>query len=186
MQLRLSRRFGALLAKVVGCAAAPLALLIHLPPSIAFIFVLILLGAPLTMADFRDHRLPNALTGALLLTSLSIVTISCLARHRYQSLRLSAIGALLSVSFYLLVALLSRGGLGAGDIKLSASLGVISGFYSFSMLWVSTCLAIASAAFFAIWVITCKKAKVESAIAFGPFMLLGQLIPLLFLLPKGI
>ena len=146
-----------------------------------FLILLIAFGIPLSIIDVREHRLPNVLTGSLLLSTLCLVTGSAITVHNHHRLIESFVGALSLPTFYILVSLMTKGGVGIGDVKLSISVGLISGYFGWSVLWISTFLAIATGAIFSILSMIIGKVSAKDAIPFGPFILLGQLLALLSL-----
>lgn len=146
-----------------------------------FLTLLIAFGIPLSIIDVREHRLPNVLTGSLLLSTLCLVTGSTITVHNHHRLIESFVGALSLPTFYILVSLMTNGGVGIGDVKLSISVGLISGYFGWSVLWISTFLAVATGAIFSISSMIIGKVSAKDAIPFGPFILLGQLLALLSL-----
>lgn len=151
---------------------------------ILFLILLITFGVPLSIIDVREHRLPNVLTGALLLLSLCLAAAGAITLQNHHRLVESFLGALSLPAFYLLVSLITRGGVGMGDVKLSISVGLISGYFGWSVLWMSTFLAVATGAIFSISSMIIGKVSAKDAIPFGPFILLGQFLALLPLYPK--
>ena len=151
---------------------------------VLFLILLITFGIPLSIIDVREHRLPNVLTGSLLFSTLCLVTGSDITVHNHHRLIESFVGALSLPAFYILVSLITRGGVGMGDVKLSISVGVISGYFGWSVLWMSTFLAVAAGAIFSILSMIIGKVSAKDAIPFGPFILLGQFLALLPLYPK--
>ena len=146
-----------------------------------FLTLLIAFGIPLSIFDVREHRLPNVLTGSLLLSTLCLVTGSAITVHNHHRLIESFVGALSLPTFYILVSLMTKGGIGIGDVKLSISVGLISGYFGWSVLWISTFLAVATGAIFSISSMIIGKVSAKDAIPFGPFILLGQFLALLSL-----
>ena len=66
--------------------------------------------------------------------------------------------------------LISRGGIGAGDVKLFALIGFYFGIIpTMNMMFYTTFLAAIAAAFLLI----SKKAKMKSTLALGPFAFIG-------------
>lgn len=89
---------------------------------------------------------------------------------------INALGTFLGVgAFFLLLQILSRGGLGGGDVKLVASLGLWLG-------WPDTGLAIFLGSFvgsiIGIVLILLKIKKRKDPIPYGPFLIVGTLIVL--------
>jgi len=78
---------------------------------------------------------------------------------------------------FLVIALLSHGGMGWGDIKLAALIGLATGFpLVFMALIIGSIIGSVVAVFFLI----AKKKGRKEAIPFGPFLSLGTLITLLW------
>ncbi|MBP3949652.1 prepilin peptidase [Bacillus suaedae] len=87
----------------------------------------------------------------------------------------SYVGALVGFGVLFLIAVVSKGGMGGGDIKLFAVLGFVLG-------WQLTLLTLFFASFvgavFGIIAIALKKAKRGQPIPFGPFIVVGALVSL--------
>ncbi len=143
--------------------------------------VFVAFGLPLAVIDLQHHRLPDVLTGFLLLKALLVIVISAFVLHRFDRLLPSAIGAFSLVAFYLAILIISKGGMGMGDVKLSASIGLISGFFGLRAVLVSCFAAYILGSVIGIGLMIAGKADRKTAIPFGPFMIIGQIISLLAL-----
>jgi leader peptidase (prepilin peptidase) / N-methyltransferase len=91
----------------------------------------------------------------------------------YRSWLDAMAGGLLGFCFLLLLAILSKGGIGGGDIKLMGVLGLVLGFQGAFLT-----LMIASVVGLVIGVtgILMKKFTRKTAIPFGPYLALGALV----------
>ncbi len=78
------------------------------------------LGLPIAWIDLRSHRIPNRLNAALLAGLIGASILSS------QPLMAPALVALELTGLLALLRLLSRGGIGMGDLKLAPSIGWIS------------------------------------------------------------
>jgi len=78
--------------------------------------------------------------------------------------------------FYLAIALISRGGMGMGDVKLAAPIGWVSGYFGLNTVLNSSFAAFLLGSLVGVGLMAFGKAGRKSAIPFGPFMLIGQLI----------
>ncbi len=78
------------------------------------------------------------------------------------------------------VALLSRGGMGMGDVKLVGLLGAISGFLGYRDVFIMVLSAFALGSIFGIALIVMRKASRKAAVPFGPFIGAGYLVGQLF------
>ena len=65
-----------------------------------------------------------------------------------------------------------------GDVKLSASIGLISGYFGIHALLTASFSAFSLGALIGIGLMLIGKAGRKTAIPFGPFMIAGQLISL--------
>ncbi len=88
-----------------------------------------------------------------------------------------AIGGGIGFVVFLLIAVISRGGMGWGDVKLAALVGLATGIpLVFLALIIGTILG----GLVAVALLIGKKRGRREAIAFGPFLSLGTLITLLW------
>lgn len=84
-------------------------------------------------------------------------------------------GLVIGGFFYLLIIITRGKGMGGGDVKLGAFMGLILGFpHSF----IALVLSFLTGAILAIFLLLSGKKKMGQAIPFGPFLVLGSLIAL--------
>lgn len=131
---------------------------------------------PLTVIDIKLHRLPDILTGSLFLTSFVVILVMSVSHHAYDRLAPSVVGAVALAAFYFAIALISKGGMGLGDVKLSASVGLVSGYFGLNAVFVSSFAAFFCGSLIGLFLMAAKKANRKTPIPFGPFMILGQYV----------
>jgi leader peptidase (prepilin peptidase)/N-methyltransferase len=153
--------------------------LFHSGVQVTFWLALVIFGLPLTIIDLTLHRLPDLLTAALFIAAALIIVAQAFITHRYDRLVPSLIGSISLVAFYFALMIISRGGMGMGDVKLSASLGLISGFFGVRAVLVSSFAAYLLGSVIGIALMIGGKAGRKTAIPFGPFMIIGQVISLI-------
>jgi leader peptidase (prepilin peptidase) / N-methyltransferase len=136
---------------------------------------LVLLTVPLAFIDSAVHRLPNPLTGAAFAGVLAFLAVAALTAGHPGELARTAIGAAALTCFYLLLWVIRPSGMGLGDVKLAASVGLVLGWVGWQALFAGTLFAFVLAAAFAIALIAALKAGRGSQLPLGPFMLLGAL-----------
>ncbi len=86
-------------------------------------------------------------------------------------------GSLLGFLFLLLLAILSKGGIGGGDIKLMGVLGLVLGFQgAFNTMMIASIIGL----IVGIIGMLMKKYTRKTAIPFGPYLALGALIAFFF------
>ena len=83
-----------------------------------------------------------------------------------------AAGMLLGGGVFMLATLMTRGGVGMGDVKLFAVLGLAGLFQTFLLIMYTLLCATA----FGLVMIMCGKASVKTRIAVAPFVLLSTVL----------
>ena len=129
--------------------------------------------------DYREHRIPNLFpaimaAGAIVLLALGYVTHQSGAASYIVSSALAAVGCVL---FLTIASFLSKGGIGAGDIKLLGALGLLCGVYT---ICETAFVSVALCALTSIPLLLLKKKTMKAALPFGPFILLGFVISIVF------
>lgn len=134
------------------------------------------IAVPLTMIDATQRRLPSVLVWPSLAVLTSLFAVSAIVHSTATGL-VRALAALAVVAgFYLLLAVASGGGLGAGDVKLGGLLGLSLGWASWSAVLIGTLLGwlIGAVTWLALRLI--RRTPPESALPMGPFLLLGAVL----------
>lgn len=135
-------------------------------------------GLILSIIDFRFHLLPNRITWPLALIALIAVSFESLNKADWTIIRDSLISGISLWAFFILLHLLSRGGMGRGDAKFAISIGILGGTQGPLLLMLIVSLAFFTATCFSMTLLVRKKANRKTAIAFGPFLYLGTILGL--------
>lgn len=138
--------------------------------------VLATLGVALGTVDLIEQRLPSLLIypGIALLTIL--MATMAVRYSRGPDLLRALAGMAILAAFYLVLALISDGGLGAGDVKLGGLLGLALGWLSWPVLLTATFLGWSAAAIGWLLLRTTRRQSPDSLIPMGPFLILGTLL----------
>jgi leader peptidase (prepilin peptidase)/N-methyltransferase len=89
----------------------------------------------------------------------------------------AAIGGGIGLVLFLLVVIISRGGMGWGDVKLAALIGLVTGF---PLVIVALLMGIILGGLVAVLLLSLKIKKRKEAIPFGPFLSLATIVTLLW------
>jgi leader peptidase (prepilin peptidase)/N-methyltransferase len=114
--------------------------------------------------------LPGIVAGILI---SSLVTLVGLDNSALIGLGSAALGVVLGGGLFFLVAVLSRGGMGGGDIKLIAMIGAFLGWRA---VLVTIFLGALSGAIVGIGLMLLHKKGRKDPLPFGPFLALGALL----------
>jgi leader peptidase (prepilin peptidase)/N-methyltransferase len=154
-------------------------LAISLPALIAFTF-LAAISIALALIDLDVHRLPNSIVLPALVVAAVLISLEAILAGNYGGLLRAGIGMAALFVFYFLLALIYPGGMGFGDVKLAAVLGIYLGWLGWGELVVGAFAAFLLGGLFAIGLMIFRRAGRKTAIPFGPWMLGGAWIAILF------
>ncbi|GAA0426007.1 A24 family peptidase [Virgibacillus salarius] len=83
------------------------------------------------------------------------------------------LGGLLGVCITMFIILISRGGMGAGDMKLFGVLGIVLGYEKLLLCFFLSCVV---GAVFGMLLLVIKKIQRKQPVAFGPYIVIATLI----------
>ena len=142
-------------------------------------------GVALALIDYDIKRLPDALTFPTYVVALAaLLGDSVYAGHWHPFARaLEGMAALFG--FYLATrvlgsALLRKTAMGLGDVKLSGILGLLLAWLSWGALFVGAFAGFLVGAVGGITLIASGRGKLATKIPYGPYMLLGALVGILW------
>ena len=142
----------------------------------AVVYTVVLISG---IIDFYCHKIPNfVLFAGVGVRILILLLMVFLYREIFvNELIMSLVGCIASLLVMLLISILSKQGIGYGDVKLYACLGLYLGIIdTYYVLFYAVLLA----ALYAAYVLLSKKGDRKTRIPFGPFTYLGFVLVYLF------
>ena len=153
-------------AAVFGVIAASVPGLAVLPSYLVFAATMV----TLTVTDLETKLIPNRILGpATLLATLLLVTGAALTGE-FRSLGHAAIGGFGYFGVLFVLALIARGALGFGDVKMSFIIGVFAGYVGLGSVIVAGIGAFVVAGIVSVVLIITRRSTRKDMIPFGPFM----------------
>ena len=149
---------------------------VHATAVVAAHLGLLSIGVWLLIIDARTHRLPNRIVLPALGGALALVIIDALMTGEIWSLTRAVVGMLILGGFYTAMRATSRGGIGGGDVKLAAVIGLVLGWHGWQALAVGAASAFVLGAIYALVLMALRKANRSTRIAFGPWMIIGAIL----------
>lgn len=133
----------------------------------------LLVSLVLIRIDIREHRLPDVVVLPSAATLAAALALAALLSGDTAPLGRAAVGGLLLFGLYLLLRLAFPAGLGGGDVKLAALLGLLLGWHGWVELAAGAAAAFVLGGMHAIALLATGRASRDSHIAFGPWMIVG-------------
>ncbi|WP_309069256.1 prepilin peptidase [Microbacterium sp.] len=137
-------------------------------------------GVALAAIDLDTHRLPNALVFPLLVTGAILLGTAALIEGDGAAALRAGAGAIALSAIYLAIAFVKPGGMGMGDVKLALPLGLFLGWTGWGALAVGFIAAFAFGALVGLALILTRRIGRRGGIPFGPWMIAGAWIGILF------
>ena len=133
-------------------------------------------GVALAVIDLQHRRLPNVLVGPSYAISAALLALAAVVRGEGGALVGALVGMAGLFGFYLVLALLNPAGMGLGDVKLAGVLGLYLGYLGVAVLLIGAFLGFLLGALGGLTLIAARRATRRSSIPFGPFMLAGACV----------
>ncbi|MEZ2390739.1 prepilin peptidase [bacterium RCC_150] len=134
-----------------------------------------LLAVQLARVDIAHHLLPNPLVLLLLAAGLALLTISAAWAPNWPGLLRAALGGVVLFLGYLILGLISPGGIGMGDVKLAAPLGMYLGYLGWSQVFYGGLLGFVVGGVVTVLMLRVKRGIKPSEVAHGPAMFIAAL-----------
>jgi len=144
---------------------AVIALIVHL--------LLAGVGLWLLIIDARTHRLPNRIVLPTLGVLTLLVIVEGIVTADTERLLRALLGGLALGVFYAVLHLASRQGMGGGDVKLAAVIGIVLAWHGWTVLVLGGAAAFLLGAVYALVLMVLRRANAKTRIAFGPWMIIG-------------
>lgn len=141
---------------------------------------LVAVGVALAFIDLDTRRLPNALTLPSYVVGLVLLAVPAVLDSRPDDLVRAVLGAVALFGFYFLLALIYPAGMGFGDVKLAGVLGLYLGFLGWDAVIVGGFAGFLIGAVVGVGLMVAGRARRRTAVPFGPSMLAGTLVGVLW------
>jgi leader peptidase (prepilin peptidase)/N-methyltransferase len=126
----------------------------------------------ITVIDMEHRLVLNRVIGPSILLALIAGSFT-----PGLSWKQSLVGGLLGFGFFYIVALINPGGMGIGDVKLAAFIGLVTGFPA---VIVALLVGILTGGLVSLFLVVTRIRSRRDAIPYGPFLVLGGVLGLLW------
>jgi leader peptidase (prepilin peptidase)/N-methyltransferase len=163
-----------------GAAFGLLSWYVGLEPALAVVLFYFCLLLVIGVIDLEQGLILNILVYPGMVVALALGAVAALTSLDLSvvpTLGSAALGGGIGLVLFLLIVILSRGGMGLGDVKMAALLGL---FLGFPLVFVGIFLAIFSGGLVAILLLLVRLKGRKQTVPFGPFLALGGFVALLW------
>jgi len=140
---------------------------------------LALIAVVLSVVDLAEKRLPNALVYPSMIVVPALLTLAAAATGAWPALLGAFVGGAALFAFYLVLALISPGGIGMGDVKLAAVIGFALGYLGWTPFLVGAFGAFLIGSLVSLVALALRRVTLKGSIPFGPSMLAGAFLGVL-------
>jgi leader peptidase (prepilin peptidase)/N-methyltransferase len=138
-----------------------------------------ILGAALVALvwiDLHEFRLPREITYTAMALSAPVLVIAALVNDEPERIWQSALGAGIALAIMGGIYLISRGGMGDGDVRLAPLLGMHLGYLNPGIVPVGLFLGFLLGAVVGVAAMALGSAGRKTALPFGPFLAAGTVL----------
>ena len=136
----------------------------------------VIFGIALSAIDFQSRELPDLLTGPLFLTVTVLLGIDAERSGHGTELRNAAMASIFLFLLFVLIYMVTKGGIGLGDAKLAASIGFLTGYHGLISTYMATITGFTLATLVGLSYITAKGLPTKSNFPFAPFLVVGAIM----------
>lgn len=158
-------------AALTGVACAAFALHFGISFGLPAFLFLAVLGVQLARIDVALHLLPNPLVLTLLAGGLLLLLLPGVFGKQSEDVLRAALGAVILFAGYLMLGLISPGGIGMGDVKLAAPVGLYLGYLGWGHLLYGGLLGFILNGVVTVLIVSRKGRNNATEVAHGPSML---------------
>ena len=135
--------------------------------------LLAVVGVLLAVVDLQHRLLPNRVVLPALAAGTALLLLAALADGAWDALLRAVLGAAALFAVYLVLALVSPGGLGMGDVKLAALVGLYLGWLGWAAVVLGALAGFVVQALVALVLLAARRIGLRGELPFGPAMLAG-------------
>lgn len=139
----------------------------------------------ISVVDFQLQIIPNRIVYPAIFASVPLLTVAALAENDFSRLGRALLGAFLAWLALLVIHLVSPGGMGFGDVRLSFLLGLFLGWLSLGHVLTGMFLGFLLGAVIGLVLVALRLRSRTDHVPFGPFLAGGAALAVLFGGPLG-
>ena len=143
---------------------------------------LVPIGVALSVIDWHTMLLPRRIVVPATLAAILLMVVVGLATDQRDTLVRALVAMLVARSFFWVLWFVRSAGMGFGDVRLAAPVGLVLGWLGWGALAIGLWTSFLAFALPAIVVVLARRDRtlLKRSVPFGPFMVLGALVGLVW------
>ena len=135
--------------------------------------VLAVAGTLLAVVDVEHRLLPTRFLRPAFAAGAALLAVAAAAEGEWAALFRALLGSAVLYAGYLALAVVSPSGLGMGDVRFAAVLGLYLGWFGWDAVLVGAVAGVVVQAALALVLLAARRVGLRSSVPFGPAMLVG-------------
>jgi leader peptidase (prepilin peptidase)/N-methyltransferase len=152
------------------------------PLLVAFLY-LAAISIALTLIDIDTHTIPNAIVLPSYFVGIVLLSLAGIASDNFAAVERAWLGMFALWLMYFGMAMAYPGGMGFGDVKLAGLVGLYLGYLGWGAFFIGAFTSFILGGFYGITLLLSGRADRKSGIPFGPWMIAGAWLGVLFSAP---
>ena len=168
-----------------GLACGAMVVIVGPGPMLPAWWAFALGGVAVSRTDLARHRIPDVLAIGMLAMGAALIYWASLQQSSWDAYLRAWIAAAAAFAVFLLLSIAGRTGLGMGDVKLAPTLGLYLGYYGWVDVVFGLFAGFVLGAVVGLAIVVVVRSRggsaveaLRKAIPFGPFLLIGALVPI--------
>jgi leader peptidase (prepilin peptidase)/N-methyltransferase len=131
-----------------------------------------------SIIDYATHRLPRGVTFRAAIVGGPLLTLAAINHDDNGRIGVMLASFILTLVLFALLAALSKGGIGGGDVHLAPVLAMFLGWLGASHVYIGLGGGFILGGIAAAGMLVARRATASTRIAFGPFLCIGAVVAL--------
>ena len=131
-----------------------------------------------SIIDYTTHRLPRGVTFRAAIVGGPLLTLAAINHDDNSRIGVMFASFIFTLVLFALLAALSKGGIGGGDVRLAPVLAMFLGWLGASHVYIGLGSGFILGGITAGGMLVTRRASASTRIAFGPFLCIGAVVAL--------
>ena len=129
-----------------------------------------------SIIDYTTHRLPRGVTFRAAIIGGPLLTLAAINHDDNGRVGVMFASFIVTLMLFVVLAAISKGGIGGGDVRLAPVLAMFLGWLGASHVYIGLGIGFILGGVVATGMLVARRASTSTRIAFGPFLCIGAVV----------